>query len=311
MVKLKEGGRNMENYSHKYKISPELTLYGAYWGVKKPRANVLVITGMQEHAMRYTEFAKFLNEAEFSVYSIDYFGQGENVTQGGHTLGVLPNHGFEKFVTALGTFVENLAKDKLPLYVLGHSMGSFLAQRFVQRYPLLSKKVVIVGSNGPSALFGMGKAIAALTVNNRNRDKESKLLASMAIGAYSKAVKNAHTPADWLSYNEDNVNTYLAHPLDGKPSSKGFYLELLRGTSNLYKKKHYVDVPRDLPIFIIAGAEDPVGANGKGIIKLGKFYAKLGFTNLEVKIYEGMRHEILNETDRRDVYADVLSFLMR
>ncbi|HPK28895.1 MAG TPA: alpha/beta fold hydrolase, partial [Bacilli bacterium] len=132
----------MENYSHKYKISPELTLYGAYWGVKKPRANVLVITGMQEHAMRYTEFAKFLNEAEFSVYSIDYFGQGENVTQGGHTLGVLPNHGFEKFVTALGTFVENLAKDKLPLYVLGHSMGSFLAQRFVQRYPLLSKKVV-------------------------------------------------------------------------------------------------------------------------------------------------------------------------
>lgn len=301
----------MENYSHKYKISPELTLYGAFWGAKTPRANVLIITGMEEHALRYTEFAEFLNEADFNVYSVDYFGQGENVVKGGHELGVVPNHGFEKFVTALGRVAENLAKDKLPLYVLGHSMGSFLAQRFVQRFPLLAKKAVIVGSNGPSILFAMGKAIACLTVCERNRDKVSKLLASMAIGAYAKAIKNPRTPVDWLSYNEANVNKYIASPLDGKPSSKGFYLELLRGTSNLYKKKHYIDVPRDLPILIIAGAEDPVGANGKGVLKLGKFYEKLGFKNTELKIYPNMRHEILNENDRKLVYADVLSFLMK
>lgn len=301
----------MENHSHKYKISPELTMHGAFWGIEKPRANVLIITGMEEHSLRYTEFAKFLNEAEFNVYCIDYFGQGENVASGGYTLGVVPENAWEDFITVLGTFAENLAADNLPLYVLGHSMGSFLAQRFMQRYPLLAKKFVIVGSNGPSALYGMGKFLACLTVTKKNRNEEGKFLAGLAVDNYSKAIKNARTSADWLSYNEENVDKYLAHPLDGGPSSKGFYLELTRGTSNLYKKKNYVDVPRALPIFIIAGAEDPVGVNGKGVIKLGKFYDKLGFTNTEVKLYDKMRHEILNETNRREVYTDVLSFLMK
>ena len=100
-------------------------------------------------------------------------------------------------------------------------MGSFLAQRFVQRYPLLSKKVVIVGSNGPSALLEWGKLLPLSPLIIVIVIKKV-IFASMAIGAYSKAVKNARTPADWLSYNEDNVNIYLAHPLDGNRHQKVF-----------------------------------------------------------------------------------------
>ena len=213
------------------------------------------------------------------------------------------------FVDHLAFLAKRIRQDGLPLYVIGHSMGSFLTQRFVQKYPELVDKAVIVGSNGPNILFGLGNLVAALTVWPSNRDNESKLLAALSIGAYAKSIKNAVTSADWLSYNEENVQKFLLDPLDGGPSAKGFYRELLRGTSRLYKKRHYKLVPRDLPLFIIAGEDDPVGAKGKGVKKLHKMYKRLGFSNVSMKLYVKMRHEILNETNREQVYNDVLMFL--
>lgn len=299
----------MEKYLKQYEISNLLTLYGAYWPSFQADANLLIVTGMEEHAFRYQDFAFFLNREGFDVYSVDYYGQGENITYGGMVKQEVPENAFELFVDHLGQVASEIKKDGKPLYILGHSMGSFLTQRFLQKFPGLAEKAVVVGSNGPSVLFGLGKCIAFLTVNKKNRNKTSKFLASLSIGNYAKSVKNARTPADWISYNEANVDAFIANPLDGGPSSKGFYQELLKGTSSLYKKKRLDGIDRELPILFLAGEDDPVGGHGKGVIKLHRFYQKLGFKNVSLKLYPKMRHEILNETNNKEVYADVLKFL--
>lgn len=299
----------MDKYVKEYEISSFLTLYGAHWPSFQTEANLLIVTGMEEHAFRYQDFAFFMNKEGFDVYAVDYYGQGENVTYGGMPKQEVPDRAFELFVDHLGQIASEIKKDGKPLYILGHSMGSFQSQRFLQKFPGLVDKAVIVGSNGPSVLFGLGKVLAYLTVTKNNRNKESKFLASLSIGAYAKSVKNARTPADWLSYNPENVDAFIANPLDGGPSSKGFYKELLKGTSNLYKKKALDAISKDLPIFFIAGQDDPVGGHGKGVVKLHRFYEKLGFKNAKLKIYPHMRHEILNETNKSEVYQDVLNFL--
>ncbi len=283
--------------------------YGAFWPTIKVNAHVLIVTGMEEHALRYSDFASVLNANNIDVYSVDYFGQGENIVMGGEVKGRVPHDAFEKFVDILGEVAESITRDKKPLYIFGHSMGSFLTQRFVQKYPQIAAKAVICGSNGPNILFGLGNMVAALIVNKKNWNEYGKLLPSLSIGSYAKSIKNAETDTDWLSYNRENVLEFISSPLDGGPSSNGFYRELLKGTSRLYRKKNYREVDRSIPLLIIAGEDDPVGANGKGVRKLIKMYEKLGFTNVSHKLYIKMRHEILNETNKEQVYNDVLKFL--
>lgn len=299
----------MNKYRHTYPLKDDLLLYGAFWPTIRKKANVVIVTGMEEHALRYTDFATFLNHHDYNVYAVDFYGQGENITKGGHVKGQVPDQAFSTFVDHLAYLITDILNEDLPIYVIGHSMGSFLSQHLIARYPRLVHKVVIVGSNGPSILFGLGNLVAAITVTKRNRDKESKLLASLSIGSYAKAIKNARTGADWLSYDENNVHAFLASPLDGGPSSKGFYRELLRGTSSLYRRNNFRLVPRELPMYFIAGEDDPVGAFGKGVKKLHNFYVKGGFTKTDLKLYPHMRHEILNETKKEQVYNDILKFL--
>ena len=129
----------------------------------------------------------------------------------------------------------------------------FLPNDLSKNTPKIAAKAVICGSNGPSILFGLGNMVSSLIVNKKNWNEHGKLLPSLSIGSYAKSVKNAETPSDWISYNKDNVSAYLESPLDGGPSSNGFYRELLKGTSRLYSKKKYSKVNRALPLLIIMG----------------------------------------------------------
>lgn len=300
----------MNNNIIKIKIKSDLNLYGKKWLIEKPVAQVVIVTGMEEHSGRYDTLAKFLNEHGFNVFSLDYFGQGENVKSKEQTLGNVPPHAFNLFTDGLAHLIREIKEDK-PLFMLGHSMGSFLAQEFAQRYGDLLDKLVLVGSNGPDPILGVGFLLAKLTVRKGGYNKTSKLLARMAIGGYQKSVKDARTSADWISYNEDNVNEYLKDSLSGITSSKGFYKELLRGTSRLYKKNNVTRMKKTLPILIIAGQDDPVGKKGKGVEKLYKMYSSLAFTNVLYKIYPNMRHEILNEKEKMSVFNDVLEFMKK
>ena len=287
-------------------------LFGFAWECEKPEGVVVIATGMEECAYRYDDFAKFLNKNGYNVYCIDHYGQGENAIKE-EQLGIVPRSFFSKCVRIIDDVAKKYAIKNKPLIVFGHSMGSFMIQDYIQRYNKRPTKAIIMGTNGPNAklAYGAGYPLAKLVCKCKGENKQAKFLASLAIGAYVKSVKNRKTDCDWLSYNEENVQKYLADPKCGHPSSNGFYRELLKGNHRLYKKKFLVKINKDLPILLVAGKEDPVGANGKGPTKLAALYKKLGVKNVELKLYDHMRHEILNEDDKQTVYNDILNFIKK
>ena len=287
-------------------------LFGFAWECEKPEGVVVIATGMEEASYRYDDFARFLNKNGYNVYCIDHYGQGESAVDSSQ-LGIVPRSFFSKCVRVLDDVAKKYAIKDKPLIIFGHSMGSFMVQDFIQRYNSRPTKAIIMGTNGPNAklLYSLGYPLARLVAKMKGENKQAKFLASMAVGAYAKSVKNRKTDCDWLSYNEENVNRYLEDPKCGHPSSNGFYRELLKGNHRLYRKKFLAKINKDLPILVIAGIDDPVGAYGKGPKALVKLYHKLGIKNAELKLYDHMRHEILNEKDNQKVYNDILEFIKK
>ena len=287
-------------------------LYGFAWECEKPEGVVVIATGMEECSYRYDDFAKFLNKNGYNVYCVDHYGQGESAVDESQ-LGIVPRSFFSKCVRVLDDVAKKYAIKDKPLIIFGHSMGSFMVQDYIQRYNKRPTKAIIMGTNGPNAklLFSLGYPLARLVAKMRGENKQAKFLANMAVGAYAKSVKNRKTDCDWLSYNEENVNKYLEDPKCGHPSSNGFYRELLKGNHRLYKKKFLAKINKELPILVIAGIDDPVGAFGKGPTALVKLYHKLGIQKAELKLYDHMRHEILNEKDNQKVYNDILEFIKK
>ena len=287
-------------------------LFGFAWECAYPEGSVVIATGMEECAYRYDEFAKFLNKNNYNVYCIDHYGQGENATKISD-LGVVPTSFFSKSVRILADVIKKFAVKNKPVIVFGHSMGSFIVQDFIQRYSNNANKAIIMGTNGPNAkaAYSVGYPLARIVAKVRGERKTAKFLRNLAVGGYGKSVKNRKTDCDWLSYNEENVKNYIEDPKCGHPSTNGFYRELLKGNHRLYKNKFLNKIKKDLPVYIVSGQDDPVGAFGKGPTKLFELYKKLGINNAELKIYKHMRHEILNEDKREEVYKDILTFIKK
>ena len=283
-------------------------LFGLSWTVKEPIANVIIMEGMEEHASRYDDFANYLNKENFNVYAIDTYGQGENVLPDLSNIGIWPASGFRKQVQAVDSLVEKLRVSCIPTFIFSHSMGSFMCQDYIQRYTEHVSKVVLCGSGAKNPAVPMGYLLAKMVVNKRNRNKKAGLLNKLMFGNFNNKIKNPRTPFDWLSYNEENVDRYIADPLCGFGPNNGFCFEFVKGMNRLHKKKFLQKIRKDLDIFIISGADDPVSNYGKSVGKLEKMYKGLGVKNVQTKIYQGMRHEILNEKDRELVYADIVKF---
>lgn len=294
------------------KINEEHSVQGHAWEIEKPVANLVMITGMQEYSFRYDRFAKYLNEKGLNVYCLDHFGQGLNA-KSVEEQQQWPVDAFKMIVDAIHLkVVEVKEASGLPTYVFGHSMGSFAIQSYLERYPETADKAIICATNGPALpLYKIGFALASIIVNKKNWNKEAKFLSNMGMGSYKKAVKDRKTDLDWLSVNEENVQTYIADPYCGHPNTQGFWKEFLRGMSHLYEKKSIKGISSKEHVLIIAGDGDPVGANGKGPKDLFNLYKKQNMEDVTLIIYPNMRHEILNEADYMKVYEDMSSFLLK
>lgn len=287
-------------------------LYGYSWETDQPKGCIFIATGMEEYANRYDSFANFFCEKGYNVYSIDHYGQGENALEE-KDLGIVPKSSFSKFVRVLDDLVKKYAIKGHPVIVFGHSMGSFIVQDYIQRYANHATKAIICGTDGPNSKFtySIGYQLARFVSKMRGENKKGKFLRSLAIGAYAKSVKHRETDCDWLSFDKDNVERYIADPKCGMGSSNGFYRELLKGNHRLYKTKFLNKINKDLQILVPAGEFDPVGHKGKGPTKLVKLYKKLGIKDVTLKLYPNMRHEIHNETGKEQVLNDFLAFIKK
>jgi alpha-beta hydrolase superfamily lysophospholipase len=284
-------------------------LKGRAWTIKEPKANVIIVTGMLEHSLRYDNFAQELNNHGYDVFCLDQYGQGTNVNDVKTEYGIWPESGFSKSVKNCDELVSKLRVSCRPTYIFAHSMGSFMIQDYIQRYTEHVNKVVLCGSCGKQSAVSFGYFLSKFVATKKRRNNKSPFLAKLVLGSANKRIKNPKSSNAWLSYNEENVAKYDTDQLCGGVASGGFYREFLKGLNRLYKTKFLKKIRSDISILIISGQDDPVGHYGKGVEKLYKMYKKLGIKDVSMKLYPNMRHEILNETNNKEVYKDIIDFL--
>ena len=278
---------------------------------ERPRAIVQIVHGMSEHVRRYDEFAKYLCDRGYAVCGDDHIGHGASAAP--DKRGCMPaRNGNEVLIDdehALRALVCAEFPADTPYVFFGHSMGSFITRCYLGRHGEGLAAAVICGTGTiPVAVSRAGHAAARVLAAIRGDDHRSKLLDSMGAGGYGKVVPGP-TGLEWLSHNEDNVAAYIADDECGFMFSAGGYAALTALTAEACSQACAASVPHDLPLLYIAGDGDPVGDMGRGVRAAAKLAQDAGSVDVTCKIYEHMRHEILNEEKRTDVFADVAAWL--
>lgn len=267
---------------------------------------VVIAHGMAEHADRYDDFAKRLNGEGYVVLADNHRGHKYNPDG---DLGKVAPDSFENSVRDIRTVVEYAKEKYAPgVLLLGHSYGSFLAQRYLELYADTLTGCILSGTAYmKGALVGMGKLVAGLQRALIGGDKTGKLIDKLSFGAYNKPFEAQGQRFAWLSRDKAEVAKYEADEYCGYPLSINYYYYFFRSVQRMYSDK-VRSVPADLPILIAVGSEDPVSNKAALAEKLYKFYLQNGL-NVTYKVYPGARHEILNETNRAEVYDDMVSFI--
>ena len=271
---------------------------------------VQISHGMLETILRYDDFAKHLNNNGYVVYGHDHRGHGK--TAGSKDkLGHLDKDDFYwlvKDVHAITEKIKKVYKDK-KIILLGHSMGSFVSQRYAQIYSDDIDALILSGSNGkPPKATRIGKLIASCSVCIFGGSKRGKIINKITFGSYNKGLEG-RTDVDWLCSDSKEVDKYINDPYCGGIPTVSFFNELFKGLLTINKKGNFDTVRKDLPVYIFAGDRDPVGNRGKGIVNLYENLKKVGISEVTYKLYENGRHEMLNEVNKAEVYNDVVSWL--
>lgn len=282
-------------------------IYFYEWNnVENPKGIVQIIHGMAEHAKRYAEFAKALNKAGFIVFAADHRAHGK--TAGEKSLGLYDGTDLFEDTLQDQLFISKMLKEKyqLPLFIFGHSYGSFLTQAYIEKSSLHDKAILC----GSALMKGrlevkLARFIAKLTAKFKGKNAPAKLIEKLTFGGYDKKIKSG----SWLNSDQKIANEYYKDKFNGKPMSAKFYIDFFSAFNRIYKKKLTESIAKNKPLLLIAGKEDPVGSSGKSVQKLHNFYLSLGIKDVRLKLYDGARHEIINEPIRSNVYTDVITFL--
>lgn len=275
-----------------------------------PQAVLQICHGMGEHSARYADFAGYLCGLGFAVCCHDHRGHGQTVAAEEPRGYFGKRDGWGLLVNdalALGEILQQRFPG-LPLLLFGHSMGSFIASAMAARKGEGYAAFVFCGTGGPNPALPMGRAVAALACLFGKGAKPNYFIQKLAFGSYNKKIDEAGSGSAWLSTDEAVVATYRADPLCGFCFTSRGFGDLFAGIAEVRNKRWAAKVPRR-PILLVAGAEDPVGNYGKGVRWVYEQLLAAGNEAVWMKLYPGMRHEILNETGKQAVYADIGEWL--
>lgn len=272
---------------------------------------VQIAHGMAETAARYERIARVLTENGFVVYANDHRGHGKTAGETSK-LGDLGEDGFNSMVENMRDLNEIIKKENLnlPIFLLGHSMGSFLTQRYICLYGRGLKGAILSGSCGKQGIIiDIGRLMAKREIKKIGRCGKSNKLDKLSFGSYNNSFKPNRTAFDWLSRDNKEVDKYIADPFCGAVFTAGFFYDFLGGLKSIADYKEINNVPKDLPIYIFSGDKDPVGKSGKGVLKLVKTYKEHGIEDLSYKLYKDGRHEMLNEINKEEVMSDIIKWI--
>lgn len=266
---------------------------------------VQLVHGICEYILRYDNFARFLASQGYVVVGNDHLGHGKTAT-GPQEYGYFSR--WWDLVHDVRTLQLKVKETypELPYFLLGHSMGSFVARTFLIDYPGSLNGCILSGTGQePPVTVAAGKFLTGMG----DPKKVNKLFYDLSIGAYNKKFAPTRTSADWICRDEAVVDAYLADPLCNFPTKAGMNHAMMTGLQYVADKENLRKMDKNLPVYFFAGDQDPVGAMGKGVKKVSGWFREAGMKDVTVKLYPGGRHEMLNETNKEEVYADVLAWL--
>lgn len=275
------------------------------------KAVVHIAHGMAEHAARYARVAEALTRAGYAVYANDHRGHGKTALP--TELGFFAEQG--GFARVVADLVELVAHEKaehpgLPLVLFGHSMGSYMVQAYVIDHGRDLAGAVLSGSAGkPNLLASAGRLVARAERLRQGARGTSKLLSDLSFGAFNKQFAPTRTAFDWLSRDAAEVDKYVADPLSGFDVTTSLWVDVLDALGAIARPERQAQIPKDLPIYVFSGGEDPVSEKTKSLSQLLAAYRLAGVRDVAHRFYPGARHETLNETNRDDVTRDLLAWL--
>jgi alpha-beta hydrolase superfamily lysophospholipase len=274
------------------------------------RAVVMLAHGMAEHSGRYERLAAALTEAGFALYAHDQRGHGKTAEHG--VLGHYADHdGWNKVVGDLATLNASITQRHpgAPVFLLGHSMGSYLAQAYLLHHSASLQGAILSGSNfQPVSLYRSAAVVARLERWRQGPTGRSALIEFLSFGSFNNTFKPVRTPFDWLSRDPLEVDKYVSDPLCGFRCTNQLWLDMLRGLQQISKTSNLAQIDKSLPMLIMGGECDPV-SNGKRLKDLADALTNTDHHAVQLKIYPQARHEIFNETHRDDVTRDLLAWL--
>ncbi|MBP0972520.1 MAG: alpha/beta fold hydrolase [Oscillospiraceae bacterium] len=289
------------------------TIHAAAWLPEgKPKAILQICHGMCEHIWRYDEFARYLAEKGFCVVGNDHLGHGTSVTS-------VEEHGYfsEKdgdliVLKDLHTLRRRMEHQfpGVPYFMLGHSMGSFLLRQYIGRCGKRLAGAILMGTgNSPLQVLASIKRMCRSIALFKGWHAHSNTLNRLSFGNYNKEFEPVRTPYDWLSKDEARVDTFLNDPLCSFHFTVNGYYNLFSMLEDCQLEPVVAGIPKELPLLLISGDKDPVGDNGKDVRELFRTYQAAGIVDLEIKLFANDRHNLLDETDRAEVYAYLLRWL--
>lgn len=273
---------------------------------------IQLIHGSCEHSKRYNDFAKFLTENGYIVYSNDLRGHGFSA-KSKEDLGYFgDNNGWNIVVEdlyELSLYIKEKHRG-LKLIIIGHSMGSFLARHYAIVHGTEINGIIATGTaHNPKILLKLGRFLAKRDIRKNGFQHRSTLLNKMSYDSFSNQFKPIRTKQDWLTRDENIVNEYIEDDLCGFIFTSSAFKDMFDGLLYITNRKNINKTPKEIPLLLLSCEKDPVGGNGKMVQKACEEYKKAGLKNIQMKLYKDMRHEILNEIGKEEVYKDILNWI--
>ena len=273
---------------------------------------VQIVHGLGEHIGRYDAFATFLADNGYIVAAHDQLGHGKSAERQ-DAFGLLSeSEGWNKALKDIRTLHDKITAKYpgKPVFMLGHSMGSFLVRTYLIRFRDGLDGAVLSGTGQQRSFLVSGeKLITSLEVRRRGAKYKSSRMNKLAFGNYNDKFDSVRTSFDWISRDESVVDGFVTDPLCSFVPTAGLMRDMMAGIDFISRPKNVSRMKKSLPVLFISGDCDPVGENGRGVIRSYKSFLKAGMTDVTMKLYHGARHEVLNETNKAEVYQDVLCWL--
>ena len=275
------------------------------------KAIIQISHGMTEYAERYEPFMNFMAENGFVMVAHDHLGH-KNSVNSKEELGFFASvDGYKCVLSDLATTAGRMKKSfpQLKLFLLGHSMGSFYARAFGAKYPHLVDGLLISGTGSSNPMAGPGLLILKLMIKFKGEKYRSKPFAKLAFSNYLDKIENPKSSRDWLTRDEVVIEKYGKDEYCRFIFTVSGYKDLLTIINVCNSKECFEKTKKDIPYYIFSGDMDPVGDWGKGVREVYDNYLKNGVKDVTLKLYEGGRHEMLNEINKDEVYSDLLNWV--